>query len=65
MLVISKSDNLWGRGTSSIASLGNSPQSQTVVMSIPTLQLRYRQDSLKNTWFIGATEEDYGRVAGG
>jgi len=65
MLVISKSDNLWGRGTSSIASLGNSPQSQTVVMAIPALLLRYRQDSLKNTWFIGATEEDYGRVAVG
>lgn len=65
ILVISKSDNLWGRGKSSIASLGNSPQSQTVVMALPALLLRYRQDSLKNTWFIGATEEDYGRVAVG
>lgn len=65
MLVISKSDNLWGRGKSSIASLGNSPKSQTVVMAIPALLLRYRQDSLKNTYFIGATEEDYGRVAVG
>ncbi|MDK9716857.1 MAG: DUF2860 domain-containing protein [Trichlorobacter sp.] len=63
MLVISKSDNLWGRGKSSITSLGDSPQSQTVVMAIPALLLRYRQDSLKNTWFAGATEEDYGRVA--
>ncbi|WP_277057030.1 DUF2860 family protein [Trichlorobacter lovleyi] len=63
ILVISKSDNLWGRGKSSIASLGDSPKSQTVVMAIPALLLRYRQDSLKNTWFAGATEEDYGRVA--
>ncbi len=65
LLVISKSDNLWGRGKSSIASLSNSPQSQTVVMAIPALLLRYRQDSLKNTYFLGATEEDYGRVAVG
>ena len=65
MLVISKSDNLWGRGKSSIAGLGSSPKSQTVVMAVPALLLRYRQDSLKTTWFAGATEEDYGRVAVG
>lgn len=65
MLVISKSDNLWGRGKASIAGLGDSPKSQTVVMAVPALLLRYRQDSLKNTWFAGATEEDYGRVAVG
>lgn len=65
LLVISKSDNLWGRGKASIASLSNSPQSQTVVMAVPALLLRYRQDSLKNTYFLGATEEDYGRVAVG
>ena len=63
MLIINKSDNLWGRGKASIASLGDRPKSQTVVMAIPALLLRYRQDSLKNTWFAGATEEDYGRVA--
>lgn len=65
LLVISKSDNLWGRGKASIAGLGNSPKSQTVVMAVPALLLRYRQDSLKNTYFAGATEEDYGRVAVG
>lgn len=65
MLLISKSDNLWGRGKASLASLSDSPKNQTVVMAIPALLLRYRQDSLKNTWFIGATEEDYGRVAFG
>ena len=65
ILVISKSDNLWGRGKSTIASLTNSPQNETVVMAIPALLLRYRQDSLKNTYFLGATEEDYGRVAVG
>lgn len=63
MLLISKSDNLWGRGKSSIPSLSDSPKSQTVVMPIPALLLRYRQESLKNTYFLGATEEDYGRVA--
>lgn len=65
MLVISKSDNLWGRGKSSVTSLTDRPKSQTVVMAIPALLLRYRQDSLKNTWFMGATEEDYGRLAFG
>jgi len=63
MLVISKSDNLWGRGKASISSITASPQNQTVAMAIPTLLLRYRQESLKNTYFLGATEEDYGRVA--
>ncbi len=63
MLVISKSDNLWGRGKASISSITASPQKQTVVMPIPALLLRYRQESLKNTYFLGATEEDYGRVA--
>lgn len=65
MVIISKSDNLWGRGKSSITSLGDSPKGQTVVMAVPALLLRYRQDSLKNTYFLGATEEDYGRVAVG
>lgn len=63
MLVVSRSDNLWGRGKSSLTSLGANPKNQTVVMAIPALLLRYRQDSLKNTYYIGATEEDYGRVA--
>ena len=63
ILVISKSDNLWGRGKSSLTSLGDSPKNQTVVMAIPALLLRYRHDSLKNTYYIGATEEDYGRLA--
>lgn len=63
MIVISKADNLWGRGKSSLAGLGDSPKSQTVVMAVPSLLLRYRQEAQKNTWFLGATEEDYGRVA--
>lgn len=63
MLVITKSDNLWGRGKASIASLTDRPKSQTVIMAVPALLLRYRQESLKNTYFLDATEEDYGRVA--
>lgn len=63
MLVITKSDNLWGRGKASITSLAERPKSQTIVMAVPALLLRYRQDALKNTYFLGATEEDYGRVA--
>lgn len=63
LLIISKSDNFWGRGKASIASLADRPKSQTVVMAVPALLLRYRHDSLKNTYFLGATEEDYGRLA--
>ena len=50
MLVITKSDNLWGRGKASIASLTDRPKSQTVIMAVPALLLRYRQESLKNTY---------------
>lgn len=65
ILVINKADNLWGRGASTISSTTSRPKSETVLMAIPSLLLRYRHDSQNNTYYLGATEEDYGRLVVG
>jgi len=65
VLYINKSDNLWGRGKANISSINAKPQSADRVYPIPAVLLRYRQDSLRNTYYLGATHEDYGRLVVG
>jgi len=65
VLYINKSDNLWGRGKANISSINAKPQSADRVYPIPAVLLRYRQDSLRNTYYLGATHEDYGRIVVG
>ena len=62
VLVVNKSDNLWGRGKANIDSINSKPKGETWVSPIPVVYLRYRQESLKNTYYLGATHEDYGRL---
>jgi len=65
VLYINKSDNLWGHGKANISSINAKPQSSDRVYPIPAVLLRYRHESLRNTYYLGATHEDYGRLAVG